>query len=72
MAKARRGPPFLMLLPVLVLGFSTLLWWLVERGHLDLLGLLGTHNHGQLIIPVTASLVTNLKLPFFSVDDLDQ
>ena len=30
---------------------ATALWWAVERGHVDVLGSVGTANHGELIDP---------------------
>ena len=42
----------ILLLPLLVVVLSTLLWLLVQRGHLDLVGMLGTHNQGVLLNPV--------------------
>jgi cytochrome oxidase Cu insertion factor (SCO1/SenC/PrrC family) len=42
----------IMLLPALVILLASGLWWLVERGHIDLLGMLGSSNKGTLVSPV--------------------
>jgi len=41
----------IMMLPVAVILLSSLLWWMVQRGQIDLLGMLGTHNQGTLLAP---------------------
>jgi hypothetical protein len=41
-----------MLLPALVLISASLLWLAVKRGHIDIVGSLGTHNNGTLLQPV--------------------
>lgn len=42
----------IMLLPALVLVSASLLWLAVKRGHIDIVGSLGTHNNGTLLQPV--------------------
>ena len=38
-------------IPVTVILVSTWLWWFVVRGDLDLVGMLGTANRGDLVQP---------------------
>jgi cytochrome oxidase Cu insertion factor (SCO1/SenC/PrrC family) len=42
----------IMLLPLAVVITATTLWWAVQRGYIDVVSALGTHNHGQLIQPM--------------------
>jgi len=42
----------IMLLPVAVVLCASALWWAVQRGYIDIVGALGTHNNGQLITPI--------------------
>lgn len=42
----------IMSLPVIVIALSSLLWWSVQRGYIDLVGMLGTRNNGALLVPV--------------------
>lgn len=42
----------IMLLPLLVVLCASALWWAVQRGYIDIVDALGTHNHGQLITPI--------------------
>ena len=38
-------------IPLSMMLGATALWWAVERGHVDVLGSVGTANHGELIDP---------------------
>jgi hypothetical protein len=38
-------------IPVAMMLSATVLWWGVQTGHVDVLGQLGTANHGELITP---------------------
>ena len=38
-------------IPVSMMLGATALWWAVEQGHVDVLGSVGTANHGELIDP---------------------
>ena len=36
-------------IPLSMMLGATALWWAVEQGHVDVLGSVGTANHGELI-----------------------
>ena len=38
-------------IPLSMMLGATALWWAVEQGHVDVLGSVGTANHGELIDP---------------------
>ena len=38
-------------IPLSMMLGATVLWWAVDRGHVDILGSVGTANHGELIDP---------------------
>ena len=50
----RRARTVLLLIagiPVSMMLAATVLWWAVDSGHVDVLGSVGTANHGALITP---------------------
>ncbi len=53
-SQRRRGRLVLILIagiPLSMMLGATVLWWAVDRGHVDILGSVGTANHGELIDP---------------------
>jgi hypothetical protein len=50
-AKNRMTLMLVMGIPLLLTAISTWLWVFVVKGDIDLVGMLGTHNHGNLINP---------------------
>ena len=50
----RRARTILLLIagiPISMMLAATALWWAVDSGHVDVLGSVGTANHGALITP---------------------
>ena len=53
-AEQRRARWILILIagiPLSMVLAATALWWAVEEGHVDIVGSVGTANHGELINP---------------------
>ena len=53
-AKRRQGRRILLLIagiPLSIMLAATLLWWAVAEGQFDIVGTMGTANHGELIVP---------------------
>ena len=49
--RARLVPILIAGIPLSMMLGATALWWAVEQGHVDVLGSVGTANHGELIDP---------------------
>ena len=60
--KRRQGRRILLLIagiPLSIMMAATLLWWAVAKGQFDIVGAVGTANHGELIVPpISVSLST--------------
>ena len=52
--KRQQGRRVLLLIagiPLSIMLAATLLWWAVAEGQFDIVGAMGTANHGELIVP---------------------
>ena len=52
--KRQQGRRVLLLIagiPLSIMFAATVLWWAVAEGQFDIVGAMGTANHGELIVP---------------------